>query len=203
MDEIKPRYEFRVWAESLVLVRKKLESLTQSRESASKETYLVSEATDRCNAKIRADLMDIKILVQEDRKLEQWKPVLKAGFPLERTVIITQVFPSLQLQPPLLSRTGYWLEEFLEIIQADPRIAVVEVSKVRHQFSVGACQAEFAFVTLANVVRDTVAVESTDPDAVLQLIQDLGIKGTPNTSYIREIKRILRLGGSISTAKSA
>ena len=36
------------------------------------------------------------------------------------------------------------------------------------------------------------AIESTDPDAVLQLIRDLGIS-QPNVSYIREIKRVLGL----------
>jgi len=40
------------------------------------------------------------------------------------------------------------------------------------------------------VPRDTVAVESTDPDAVLELVKKLGIN-EPNVSYIREIRRIL------------
>jgi len=43
--------------------------------------YLISAATDRCNAKIRNALMDIKIMIGTHRGLEQWKPVLKAGFP--------------------------------------------------------------------------------------------------------------------------
>ena len=59
----------------------------QPKTTESEETYIVSKATDKCNAKIRAALMDIKVLVAEDRGLEQWKPVLKAGFPLESSVI--------------------------------------------------------------------------------------------------------------------
>ena len=64
MTDIKPRYEFRIWAESLSNLQDKLRQLAAPvRTEASKETYLISAATDRCNAKIRDDLMDIKILV--------------------------------------------------------------------------------------------------------------------------------------------
>jgi hypothetical protein len=35
------------------------------------------------------------------------------------------------------------------------------------------------------------AVESDDPDAVLQLIRQLGIGDMANTSYIRQIKQLL------------
>ena len=83
MPEIKPRYEFRVWAEMLAPLREQLERLASPKKTVSQETYLVSATTDKCNAKIRADLMDIKILVSEDRGLEQWNPILKATFPLD------------------------------------------------------------------------------------------------------------------------
>jgi len=194
MPEIEFRYEFRIWAETLASLRKRLEGLAQAKQTFSQETYLVSARTDRCNAKIRSDLMDIKVLIAEDRRLEQWKPVLKAGFPLQRSVIATQVFTSLELPPPVLSRAEYAREEFLgEVIAAEPQIAIVHVSKNRYQFSLETCQAEFAAVTLNNLARDTVAVESADPDAVLQLIGELGIAGQANTSYIREIKQLLNL----------
>ncbi|HXY52823.1 MAG TPA: hypothetical protein VEI01_25480 [Terriglobales bacterium] len=194
MAEIKFRYEFRIWAETLAPLRKRLEGLAHAKQTVSQETYLVSARTDRCNAKIRSDLMDIKVLIAEDRGLEQWKPVLKAGFPLQRSVIASHVFASLELPPPVLSRTEYARGEFLgEVIASEPQIAIVHVSKNRYQFSLETCQAEFAAVTLNHLGRDTVAVESADPDAVLQLIRDLGVAGEANTSYIREIKRVLSL----------
>ena len=80
VDEIKPRYEFRVWSDTLVSVHHRLGLMAQPRTAESEETYLISSATDKCNAKIRAALMDIKVLVAEDRGLEQWKPVLKGNF---------------------------------------------------------------------------------------------------------------------------
>ena len=193
MQEITPRYEFRIWAETLTDLRDKLQQrAAPSHAENSPETYLISAATERCNAKIRNDLMDIKVLIGTHRGLEQWKPALKAGFPLDRSVIAAQVFPSLELTAPHLSRAQYAMDEFLsEVIGARPEVAVVAVSKQRVHFSVDECQAEFASATIDGRARDTVAVESADPDAVLQLIRALGIEGAANTSYIREIKQII------------
>ena len=109
MSEIKPRYEFRVWAETLTPIRERLERLASPKETVSQEIYLVSATTDKCNAKIRAELMDIKLLVAEDRGLEQWNPILKVAFPLESSVVATQVFPSLELPPPVLAKSTYSL----------------------------------------------------------------------------------------------
>jgi exopolyphosphatase/guanosine-5'-triphosphate,3'-diphosphate pyrophosphatase len=201
MSEIKPRYEFRVWADTLAPIRERLERLASPKQTVSQETYLVSNRTDNCNAKIRAALMDIKVLVAEDRGLEQWKPILKAEFPLESSVIATQVFPSLELPPPVLAKSEYSLDEFLgDVIRAEPGITVVDVSKTRYQFSIGVSAAEYAQITLNGVPRDTVAVESVDPDAVLKLVGDLGVSRT-NISYIREIKRALGLTGHPSGSR--
>jgi len=190
MPEIKPRFEFRIWADSLAPLRTKLDAMGQAREAKSAETYLISKVTERCNAKIRAELMDIKVLVAEDRGLEQWKPILKAGFPLSQLDIANQVFPSLQIVAPTLVKSAYTYDEFLQVVRREPKIAVVEVTKTRYQYSIGVCAAEYSQITINGVPRDTVAVESTDADAVLELVSKLDIH-EPNVSYIREIRRIL------------
>ncbi len=190
VDEIKPRYEFRVWEETLASVHDRLGLMAQAKTAESEETYLISKATDKCNAKIRGALMDIKVLVATDRGLEQWKPILKGGFPLERSVIATQVFPSLDLSPPPLPKAAYELDQFLDMMAQSDEIAIVGVRKMRYQFRIGACAAEYAQIMINSVPRDTVAVESVDPEAVLQLVRELGITEA-NTSYIREIKRVL------------
>lgn len=194
MAEIKPRFEFRIWAESLTPLRAKLAAMAEGSEKSSEETYLISAATERCNAKIRADLMDIKVLIAVERGLEQWNPTLKAGFPLDTATITEKVFPSLQLEAPALAKTEYTFDEFLnEVIRPNPKIAIVAVTKVRNQFNIGACATEYSRITINQVPRDTVAVESTDADAVLELVEKLGIH-EPNVSYIREIRRILSWG---------
>ena len=194
MSEIKPRYEFRIWGDSLSPLRDKLQSLAQPSQKSSDETYLISATTERSNVKVRADLMDIKVLVAEDRGLEQWKPILKAGFPLGKAVIVEQVFPNLELSAPPLTKPEFGFDEFLrDVIKPNPKIALVSVSKVRNQYTVGPCVTEYSQIRINDVSRDTVAIESTDPDAVLRLKQQLGIQQT-NVSYIREIRRILGWG---------
>ena len=194
MPEIKPRYEFRIWGESLAPFRKKLDGMAQASEKSSEETYLISATTERCNAKIRADLMDIKVLVAEERGLEQWNPTLKAEFPLPAATIATQVFPSLLLDAPTLVKPEYTFDGFLsEVIRPNPKIAIVAVSKTRFQYRIGVCAAEYSRIKINQTPRDTVAVESTDADAVLELVSKLGIHET-NVSYIREIRRIVGWG---------
>jgi exopolyphosphatase / guanosine-5'-triphosphate,3'-diphosphate pyrophosphatase len=194
MPEIKPRYEFRIWGESLAPFHTKLDTMGEASEKASEETYLISAATERCNAKIRADLMDIKVLVAEERGLEQWNPTLKAEFPLPAATIVGEVFPSLQLDPPTLVKAEYSFDQFLsEVIQPNKKIAIVAVTKTRYQYRIGICAAEYSRIKINDVPRDTVAVESTDADAVLELVGKLGIH-EPNVSYIREIRRILGWG---------
>jgi exopolyphosphatase / guanosine-5'-triphosphate,3'-diphosphate pyrophosphatase len=193
MAEMKARYEFRIWAQNLAGLRDKLQqAATPSHTEPSHETYLISATTDRCNAKIRNDLLDIKVLIGNDRGFEQWKPVLKAGFPLERPVIEAQIFPALEVILLRLEREQYSMAEFLdEVAGAHPKIKVVAVSKTRLQFNLDGCQAEFASTTIDGVAMDTVAAESADPDAVARAIRRLGIEGLSNTSYIRQIKQML------------
>jgi hypothetical protein len=69
-------------------------------------------------------------------------------------------------QKPTLPDAEYILDEFLgDVIRAESRITIMDVSKTRYQFSIRVCAAEYAQVTLNGVPRDTVAVESVDPDA--------------------------------------
>jgi exopolyphosphatase/guanosine-5'-triphosphate,3'-diphosphate pyrophosphatase len=190
IEAIKPRYEFRVWADALTHAEEKVRRLAQPKTTESRESYLISKATDKCNAKTCAEL-DINVLVAVDRGLEQWKPILKAGFPLERSVIANQAFPSMELPAPAWPNPAYELDAFLNAMAHVDGIAIAQVrTKTRHQFRIGDCAAEYAKITINDVPRDRVAVESVDSDAVLNLVRELGITEA-NTSYIREIKRVL------------
>ena len=79
MDGIKPRYEFRVWADTLAPVHERLGRLAQPKTTESQETYLIPTATDECNAKIRAALMDWRKLtvapIKLDRRVDQCRRV--------------------------------------------------------------------------------------------------------------------------------
>ena len=192
MEEIKPRFEFRIWRDNCRHERELLEALTRPGTSkTSRETYLISSVADRSNIKIRSGLMDIKVLDRTERGLELWKPVLKAEFPLDAATITTAVYARLELEPPAVSNGPFPEKSFLELMLRDARIAIVPVSKDRAQFQIGSCAAEFASVIIDGQNVETVAAESTDPDALLALLEQIGISNLANQSYVREIKRVI------------
>ena len=185
------RWEFRIWAEDLTEVRRELEVIAiPQRIEITREIYLLSQTTDRCNAKVRSGTLDLKVQIKEHGGLEQWAPLLKAAFPIARAVIADQLFPALALGPPPLSKSEYSQDEFLELIRLEPKITIVNVHKERHQFGLEVCLVEFAAVLINGVSRHTAAVESTNPDAVRGLAAKLAIHDKPNTSYVRELKRM-------------
>ncbi len=193
--ETQHRYEFRVWGRSLLRAKQKLESLAiADGPQASDEIYLISTATDECNAKVRAGLLDVKLLIRKDYGLELWAPAFKTEFPLSESAIIKELFPLLVLPSPKLKRSEFSLEEFLdEIVSAEPGITAVNVAKKRFRFQIGQCESEFAVVAISRNVRETVAVESPDPHAVIAMVNRLGIGNRPHFSYVREIKRLLHI----------
>jgi exopolyphosphatase/guanosine-5'-triphosphate,3'-diphosphate pyrophosphatase len=160
----------------------------------SEEIYLLSTLCD-ANVKIRDDLLDIKELEQTDRNgLEQWRPVLKAGFPLPPQTV-ARVFTALRLQAPAASRPRYTLDELIEeLIAPEPSVLSMPVHKARRRYAVQGGVAELTRVALDTRVVWTLAMESEDPSAVMALVRRIGLQGTPNLSYPRALKGLTGLG---------
>ncbi|HYN61084.1 MAG TPA: hypothetical protein VET87_16310, partial [Rubrivivax sp.] len=79
MAEIKPRWEWRSFGQHFGSAEQVLARLTPSATQDSDEIYLLSPKG--ANVKIRDALMDIKLLREVNADgLEQWTPVMKAGF---------------------------------------------------------------------------------------------------------------------------
>jgi hypothetical protein len=190
---IQTRYEYRVWEDSLTGVRSKLERLAPLlRTETTEDVYLISLTTDVCNAKIRGGRINIKVLLAVKHGLELWKPVMDAEFPLDRSAIAEQILPVFELPVPYLGRPQYSIDEFVnEVIRVHPKIVMMTTLKRRARFRLNECLAEFASVTIGDVTRETVALESTAVDPVLRLIQQLQIEGRPNVSYVRQLKQQL------------
>ncbi len=71
MTEIKPRFEFRAFAQDFGIVEEKIRQLSpveKIRESL--EVYIISAGNNENNTKIRDNKMDIKVFVQEKQGLE-------------------------------------------------------------------------------------------------------------------------------------
>lgn len=196
-EDAEPRYEFRIWSSSLIEMRERLERRSGPQPAVqSRETYIVSDATDDTNAKIRAGTMDIKVLLHTDQTLEQWNPYLKSQFPIDAHLIVEQIFPALRVDPLdnlLVSRQQlFTAEAFVDtVVKPHPRLAAVELVKMRRRYALGGCAAEFVKVEIGGRVMHTVSVESADSRAVLRTVRELEIGGYPNINYVRQIKSIL------------
>jgi exopolyphosphatase / guanosine-5'-triphosphate,3'-diphosphate pyrophosphatase len=182
MSEITPRWEWRSFGPRFGKAEKRLAALTPEGVQESDEVYLLSGAGG--NVKIRDALMDIKVLRQVNPDgLEQWTPVMKAGFPIGATDA-AKVFEALQLPSPSLSSKRYTLEEFIgEFAAPGGMMRAVKVHKRRTRYTVGGCMAELSDVVANGKPTRTIAVESEDAQGVIRAVRDLGLGGYRNTSY--------------------
>ena len=193
MQEIIPRYEFRAFAQNFGLVEdkiRKLSKLEKFRESS--EIYIVSADNRENNIKIRYDTLDIKVFVKKEKGLEQWNPRVKAEFPIKMEVIRDEVFPALGAAVAEFKRSEYTVAQYLEdIIRPHPQLALARVFKHRFGYLVNGCTSEIAELLINGAAIKTVAVESTDVDAVLKSKELLGLQEYENVNYLLAIKRIL------------
>jgi len=178
---IVPRWEWRTFGATFGEAETVLAGLSPTAVEESDELYLLSDAGD--NVKIRAELIDIKVLRETDRRgLERWEPVLKASFPLS-VGDVAAAFDALRHPLPNLSRTGYTLTEFLgELVEPSGTILVVSVHKRRVRYTGDNCMGELTDIEVDGRRTRTLAVEGVDPAAVIATVTTLGLVDRVNTS---------------------
>ncbi|SKB04714.1 Ppx/GppA phosphatase family protein [Aeromicrobium choanae] len=194
MTETTPRWEWRSFAASAVDIGSAQMLSPPDRIQESDELYLLSaEGTD--TVKIRDDLMDVKHLVAVDeRGLQQWSPVMKAGFPLSSADVGT-VIAALGVVSPPLARDMYTLGQFMdELVHPHPDVVAADVHKRRERHTIGGCLAELTEVGSGEGSTRTIAIESEDPAMVMAALRELGLPPMPNVSFPRGLKSLLRLG---------
>ena len=183
-----PRWEYRVFGESFGEAEANIRSHGEAKARSSAETYIVSFDSPN-NTKIRDGLMDIKKLenVNADT-LEQWNPVLKSGFPLDRGVL-AEVASAWGVVLPEPAREAWTLEEFLgEVVGLHARLRAIAVGKERFGLTVDGCIVELANLTFDGKPIRTAAVEHEDPALVIATVRKLGLDKFENTNYIKALK---------------
>jgi len=193
MAEIKPRYEFRTFAQNFGIVEEKMRQLApceKIRESS--EIYIMSKGNNLNNTKVRDDLMDIKILVNEEKGLEQWNPLMKGSFPMKTSMIRDEVFPAFGVPIPEFEHQEYTLEQFLTtIVNPHTGLTAVHVFKRRFAFTINGCIAEWGEIYINGARIKTVNVESVDVEAILKAKKMLALEPYENVNYLLAIKRII------------
>jgi hypothetical protein len=191
-----PRFEFRLFGNDFTLVAERMAQLSgpvpeRVQERRSDEIYIMSKHNDVNNIKIRYGLMDIKVLLRTVGGLEQWEPLMKAEFPIDSGILVDHVFPALQVRISEPGERDYSLDDFLTLIATNADLQAVDVRKHRHGYSVNETICEMAEIDIDGVKVVTVAIESTDIDAVRKTINDLGLTGMENINYLQGIKRVI------------
>jgi exopolyphosphatase / guanosine-5'-triphosphate,3'-diphosphate pyrophosphatase len=190
MAEITPRWEWRSFGNRFGPAPQRLAKLAPSGVQESDEIYLLSDAGG--NVKIRDALMEIKVLREVNADgLEQWTPVMKAGFPLPAAEA-AKVLEALGLPVPSPLSVSYAQDEFLRQFAAQGgAVRAVKVHKRRTRYTVGGCMAELSEVVANGKPTRTIAVESEDAAAVILAVRELGLGGYTNTSYPQGLKALI------------
>ena len=195
-----PRWEWRTFGESFGGAEHRLAAFIPENVQESDELYLLSNESDN-SVKVRHDLLDVKQLEQvNDDGLEQWRPVLKAPFPLSAQAL-ADVLDALRTSPLPVDRTSYTLDELLEeVVRPNSELAAAPVHKRRAHYTVGGCLAELTDVRSDKGSTRTIAVESEDPARVLAAVRELGLASRSNVSFPRGLKALLGIGTHRSAA---
>jgi len=191
LSKIIPRWEWRTFGESFGEAEEKIKANEIKTEKRSAEVYILSTESMQ-NTKVRDGLMDIKVLQNiNEYGLEQWKPVFKEVFPLNKEQII-EVFKFFQVGVSELKKDVYSFDEFLEeLINPCEKLKAINVTKIRHIYNINDCIVELAEVTGDGKPIRTVAVEQEDPKKVIETVEQLGLKDFENVNYIKALKRLV------------
>jgi exopolyphosphatase/guanosine-5'-triphosphate,3'-diphosphate pyrophosphatase len=194
VSPIVPRWEWRTFGDDFGEADERFAAMSPERMQESDETYLLSTRSD-ASVKVRDGLMDVKRLEAADEHgLEQWKPVMKAEFPVPAAAV-SEVLDALGVALPALARPEYTVGQLVaEVVEPDPDLAAVEVHKHRRHFTVGGAMAELPEIGVGEATKRTIAVESEDPALVVAAVKELGLPLEPNACMARGLKAMVGFG---------
>jgi exopolyphosphatase/guanosine-5'-triphosphate,3'-diphosphate pyrophosphatase len=187
---IVPRWEWRTFADGFGEADSRFDSLSPDLVRESNETYILSIDSD-ASVKVRDGLMDVKLLEHVNGDgLEQWRPVLKASFPLS-AVDVQTALAALGATAEL-RRDSYKLDQFLhEVVQPIGALRAVGVYKNRHQYAAEGVRVERTEIRADSRRTHTVAAESEDPGVVIEAVRRIKLDDRPNVCMARGLKSLV------------
>jgi exopolyphosphatase/guanosine-5'-triphosphate,3'-diphosphate pyrophosphatase len=182
------RWEWRTFDERFGGAEDRFAALTPEQTHESGEVYLLSPAADE-SVKIRDGLLDVKHLERvNDDGLEQWKPVLKEGFPLS-VEAVGVALAALGVPPP----SEPDVSTVDDLVAVGKELVAVPVRKRRVHYTLSGCMAELTDVQTDGAATRTIAVEAEDPALVIATVRELGLGERANVSFPRGLKTLLGL----------
>jgi exopolyphosphatase / guanosine-5'-triphosphate,3'-diphosphate pyrophosphatase len=172
----------------------RLAALPPERDSETDELYLLAVDSE-ASVKVRDGLMDVKRLERvSDDGLEQFRPVLKAAFPIGEEDV-RAMLDALGVPGGVLERDEYALDELVaEVVAPREDLIAVEVHKRRAHFTIGGCMVERSELRTDRGTARTVCVESEDPALVLATLRSFGLDPHANVSVPRQLQAMAGAG---------
>lgn len=187
------RFEFRVFGQELGREKDGIRQYsTCSTIEEVRDIYLVTDANDRNNVKIRSQSLEIKVLRQVTQGLELWEPCVKLDFPMASSVAGTRAFQALALETPTLTQARVDRESFMmQIIWPHQDVRVATVFKQRAYFKIGRCRVEIDHLLVNGAAIQSISLECEEAVELLRVRRLLDMERYPNTSYLLALKRIM------------
>jgi exopolyphosphatase/guanosine-5'-triphosphate,3'-diphosphate pyrophosphatase len=176
-----------VFAASFAAADARLDALAPESIEQADEVYVLARASD-ASVKLRDDRLDVKrrLEVAPDG-LEQWRPELKAAFPLSAEDV-RFVLAALGVNGAASAGPAATLAALAD---AHTALRLVEVHKRREHHTRGGCMAERAELTACGQAVRTLAVEDEDPERVRAVVRELGLTDRRVTSVPGELEELL------------
>jgi len=183
-----PRWEWRAFGDSFGRAEARIGEMDTTIQE-SDDLYLLSVASN-ASVKVRGGQMDVKELQEVDRDgLEQWKPVLKADFPLTAAEAATVLGALGVDETP--GQDEYTLDQLLA---AAPGLLALEVCKRRRHVTLDGAMGELSTLSTDRGDLRTIVVESEDPALVAAAVRGLGFDPRRNVNVPRGLKELVGLG---------
>jgi exopolyphosphatase/guanosine-5'-triphosphate,3'-diphosphate pyrophosphatase len=182
-----PRWEWRTFGADFGAAEEKLPAASEGRVEESLDVYVLSLSSD-ASVKVRGGELDVKRLeAVDDEGLEQWRPVMKAPFPLDAGEV-GEALATLGVAG------GGGAATLDELVAASSELQAVPVHKHRMRYTFGGCMAEISELRTDAGAARTLAVESEDPGLVTGALRELGLAGRRNVCVARGLKTLLGIG---------
>jgi hypothetical protein len=136
------------------------------------------------NIKIRDDRLELKKLKERYQGLERWEPAGQWRFPLSLDTI-QNLWADVALERTLTGSANLSCNELIHLVEENSRLRYVNVHKRRYRFTLKGCDAEMDRLLIEGHTLESCAVESGDPQSVLDVLNDLELSEDINCSYPR------------------
>lgn len=188
-----PRFEFRVWSPADE-IRARLRSRGRhTGRSVARDCYVLAFQPG-VNAKIRGDDLEIKHLIDRQAGLQRWRPAWESRAPFAPEVT-DRLFAEFGLEAPSsTSSRSISVDRLVAELRRHDHLDAAWVTKDREFFDVGDVSAEVTELTIDDhgVRLSTIAIEATDPDAVIAERRELEMEGMENIAVHRAVREAVK-----------